>query len=551
MVIRRCMKRLLRGCWLLFASVALTACGGGGSGSEPPGNNSPPTPSAIAKAEAYRFLDQATFGPTEAEAQRVISRGYAGWIDDQLSLPVSLEVPYLQSLALPAATQLSQTDRLDAWFRNAVLAPDQLRQRVAFALSEITVVSDQGVLFNFPLGLAYYYDLLAQNAFGNFRELMEIVTLNPSMGVYLSMLGNEKPDAARNIRPDENYARELMQLFTIGLVELNPDGTEKLDAQGQPIPSYTQEIIEGFAHVYTGWTFGGSPAFHLPSFDFQRPMQAFPAFHDTGAKLVLRGAVIPAGQTPQEDLEDALDNVFGHPNVGPFIAKRLIQRLTSSNPSSAYVERVAARFDDNGAGVRGDLAAVVRAILLDPEARAVPTTGHVGKLKEPLIRLVALWRAFDGKAANGRYLLEQPQVFFGQAPLRSPSVFNFFSPAHQPWGEIASAGLFAPEMEIVTEYSATHMTNYVLFSIYLRNQATPGLVADDIYIDLSAEQQLAADPTAMVDRIVDKFTGGRTSDAVKAEAVAMASRAPASNPTLRVAEALFLIATSPEYAALQ
>ncbi len=544
-------KRALGACLLLLTSAALTACGGGGSESEPPDNNNPPTPTAITKAEAYRFLDQATFGPTETEAQRVISRGYAGWIDDQLSLPVSLEVPYLQSLALSAGVQLSQTDRLDAWFRNAVLGPDQLRQRVTFALSEIMVVSDQSVLFNFPLGLAYYYDLLAQNAFGNFRELMEIVTLNPSMGVYLSMLGNEKPDAARNIRPDENYARELMQLFTIGLVELNPDGTEKLDTQGQPIPSYTQEIIEGFAHVYTGWTFGGSPAFHLPSFDFQRPMQAFPAFHDTGAKLVLRGAVIPAGQTPQEDLEDALDHIFSHPNVGPFIAKRLIQRLTSSNPSPAYVERVAARFDNNGSGVRGDLAAVVRAILLDAEARAAPTTGHEGKLKEPLIRLIALWRAFDGKAASGRYLLEQPQVFFGQAPLRSPSVFNFFNPDHQPAGEIASAGLFAPEMEIVTEYSATNMTNYVLFSIYLRNQATPGLVADDIYIDLSAEQQLAADPTAMVNRIVDKFSGGRTSDAVKAEAVAMASRAPLNNPTLRVAEALFLIATSPEYAALQ
>jgi uncharacterized protein (DUF1800 family) len=481
----------------------------------------------------------------------VINRGFAGWIDDQIATPASRELPYLQSLTLPPNTQLSQSDRLDAWYRNAVNGPDQLRQRVAFALSEIMVVSDQSALFNFPAALAYYYDLLAQNAFGNFRELMEIVTLNPSMGVYLSMLGNEKPDAARNIRPDENYARELMQLFTVGLVELNPDGTPKLDGQGQPIPTYTQEIIEGFAHVYTGWTFGGSVAFHQPSFDFLRPMQAFPAYHDTGPKTLLRGVVIPAGQTPEKDLDDALDNIFNHPNVGPFIAKALIQRLTSSNPSPAYVQRVAARFDDNESGVRGDLGAVVRAILLDAEARAAPISDATGKLKEPLIRLIALWRAFDGKAASGRYLFDQPQVFFGQAPLRSPSVFNFFGPDHQPAGEIADAGLFAPEMEIVNEYSATNMTNYLLFSIYLRNQATPGLVADDIYIDMSAEQQLAADPQAMVDRIVDRFTGGQTSDAVKAQAVAQASRAPLGNPTLRVAEALFLVASSPEYAAIR
>ena len=544
--------RALRASLLLLGSAALTACGGGGGSGSPAGNNNPPPPppSGISKAEAYRFLDQASFGPTEADAQRVIDRGYAAWIDEQIALPASLQVPYMRTLTPPGGA-LTPNDRLDAWFRNATRGPDQLRQRVAFALSEIMVVSDQSVLVNFPLGLAYYYDLLTQNAFGDFRELMETVTLNPSMGVYLSMLGNEKPDIARNIRPDENYARELMQLFTIGLVELNPDGTEKLDGQGQPIPTYTQEIIEGFAHVYTGWTFGGSFAFQLPSFDFMRPMQAYPAFHATGLKRVLRGAVIPGGQSPEKDLEDALDNIFSHPNVGPFIAQRLIERLTSSNPSPAYVQRVAARFDNNGSGVRGDLGAVVRAILLDAEARADPVTGSEGKLKEPLIRLVALWRAFDGKAASGRYLIDQPQVYFGQAPLRSPSVFNFFSPDYQPTGEIADAGLVAPEMGIVTEYSATNITNYLLFSIYLRNQATPGLVADDIYIDIAAEQQLSGTPMAMVDRIDEKFTGGRSSQAVKAQAVTMASRAPLNNPTLRVAEALFLIATSPEYAAMR
>ena len=533
-------------------SLALAACGGGGgSDDNSPPTPPPPPPPAISKAQAFHFLHQASFGPTEAEAQRVVQRGYAGWIDDQIATQASLQLPYLQGLPLAPGTDLEQIDRYDAWYRNAVRGPDQLRQRVAFALSEIMVVSDNSGLIEFPRALAYYYDILAQGAFGNYRQLMEDVTLNPSMGYYLSMLGNQRPDPARNIRPDENYARELMQLFTLGLVELNIDGSQRTDAQGQPIPTYNQDIIKGFAHVYTGWTFGGSPTWFQPSFDFQRPMQAFAAFHDTGPKSVLRGTVIPAGQTAQQDLDAALDNIFNHPNVGPFIAKRLIERLTASNPSPAYVQRVAEKFNNNGAGVRGDLAAVVKAILLDTEARQAGASASSGKLKEPLLRLVALWRAFDGKAANGRYLFPQIGFFLGQAPLSAPSVFNFFSPSYAPAGEIRDAGLVAPEMQITSDLTATLTTNILLFEIYLRNSSTDGLAASDIYIDIAAELSLANNPAGLVDRVAEKLLGAAATDPLRAEAIALVNRAPADNPALRVAEALFLIASSPEYAALR
>ena len=329
---------------------------------------------------------------------------------------------------------------------------DQLRQRVAWALSQILVTSQVSLANRYPFGLADYYDMLAHHAFGDFRQLIEEVTLHPMMGVYLSMLGNRKPNAELNIRPDENYARELMQLFTIGLVELNADGTPKLDAHNQPIPTYDQAVVEGFAHVFTGWhwacTFGspGNCGFSNTRGTVPNqilPMQLFPEEHDTGAKRLLTypnavKSVIPAGQTAEQDLADALDNIFHHPNVGPFISRQLIQRLVTSNPSPAYVARVSAVFDDDGTGQRGNLGAVVRAILLDAEARAPASTADpdASKLKEPVLRLTQLWRAYDGRAANGRYFNINPSVDFGQGPLQAPSVFNFYSPFYAPPGEI-------------------------------------------------------------------------------------------------------------------
>ena len=400
----------------------LAGCGGGGD-STPPGPPPPPPPPPITKIEAFQFLNQGSFGATEAEAQSLIDMRHESWIDDQLTKPASLQLPHLQSLPPPEFQFQLHADRVDIWFRNSLHGEDQLRQRVAFALSEIMVVSQLGALGNLPFAVADYYDVLARNAFGNYRDLLESVTLHPAMGVYLSMLGNERPDQALNIRPDENYAREVMQLFSIGLVELNVDGTEKLDSSGQPIPTYDQSVIEGFAHVFTGWTYAGAPNFRqarATRFNQVIPMQLYPSFHDTGPKKLLNGVELPAGQSGEQDLADALDNIFNHPNVGPFMAIRLIQRLVTSNPSPGYVQRVAEVFNDNGFGVRGDLAAVVKAILLDEEARPAMAMEIDGKLKEPLLRVTQLWKAYDATSESGRYPLNAAYILFGQGPLQSP-----------------------------------------------------------------------------------------------------------------------------------
>lgn len=553
------------------------ACGGGGgSGPGSPIDPPAPPPPPVGKVEAFTFLNQSTFGATEAEAQRLISLGdstnaYARWIDAQLQQPASLQLPLVQAAyaALPQPVQnIGQlnADRIDAWFRHSLAGPDQLRQRVAFALSEIMVVSQQSVLQNFPFALADYYDTLARDAFGNFRQLLEDVTLHPAMGAYLSMLGNQKPDSARNIRPDENYARELMQLFSIGLVELNNDGTPRLDAGGQPIPTYDQSIIEGFAHVYTGWNWAGAPSFRQarPTLQNQvQPMQAYAEEHDTGAKKILAypGAAlsqIPARDPadPARDLDDALDNIFNHPNVGPFIARQLIQRLVTSNPSPAYVQRIAGVFANDGTGRRGNLGAVVRALLLDAEARSASTAATAGKLKEPLLRLTQLWRAYGARAQSGRYVLRGLSEITGQGPLLAPSVFNFFSPSFAPPGEIADQGLVSPEMQIATEYQNTQLTNLLLVQTFCYSTSpVPGCPAvppaaqpDLIVIDVSAETALAGDPPALVARIADKLLGGRISDPLRTEARAAIERVPANLAGLRVAEALYLIATSPEYA---
>jgi uncharacterized protein (DUF1800 family) len=535
----------------LVVTLTLVVAGcGGSSGSDAPPHPPPPV-DAISNAETFQFLNQASFGATEAEAQRVIDMGLADWIDEQLQRPASLQLPYLKSLPRPAFLFELQDDRLDIWFRNVVNGDDQLRQRVAFALSEIMVVSQVGALVDHTYSLADYYDILARNAFGNYRDLIEEVTLHPAMGVYLSMLGNEKPNAALNIRPDENYARELMQLFSIGLVELNIDGSVRLDGFGQPIPTYDQPVIEGFAHVYTGWTYAGAPHFHLafPNDNNQTvPMQLYPAFHDAGPKQLLNGVMLPGGQDGDEDLSAALDNIFSHPNIGPFIAIRLIQRLVTSNPSRAYIQRVASVFNNNGSGVRGDLGAVVRAILLDPEARPESPMDLDGKIKEPLLRLTQVWRAYDATSASGRYPLLAASIFFGQGPLQAPSVFNFFSPFYAPPGEIRDSSLVAPELQIATEYQNTLVTNYMLFQAIGLTSESTGLAEEDVYIDIDAEMAIAADTDALIEMVSDKLLAGRISATLEAEVKGMINRIPPSQAAIRVGEAIYFIATSPEFA---
>lgn len=561
--------RCICGLTAILVAIALgtlSACGGGSSGGSG-GGSPPPPPPPVGKADAYRFLNQSTYGATEADAQRLIALGdssnaYARWIDQQLALQPSLQLPTVQvaftklTNPLPMLPTLN-ADRQEIWFRNSITGPDQLRQRVAFALSQIMVVSQQSALNGMPFALADYYDLLVRDAFGDFRQLMQDVTLHPAMGVYLNMLGNQKEDTANNIRPDENYARELMQLFTVGLVQLNLDGTVRTDGQGQPIPTYDQSVVEGFAHVFTGWNYAGAPSFAQARRTLQNeviPMQAYAEQHSTLAKKLLQypGAAkpsLPAGQTPAQDLADALDNIFNHPNVGPFLSKQLIQKLVTSNPSPAYVSRVATVFNNDGGGRRGNLGAVVKAILLDPEARPATPTASTGKLKEPLLRLTQLWRAYDARSANGEYRIGPVVYAFGEGPLQAPSVFNFFSPFYAPPGEIASAGLVAPEMQIATEYLNTFVTN-VLFNVATYwNSTVPGLPPDAIVMDFTQEVAVANDSEALVDKLIDKLFGAPVSATLKAEAKAAIERIPATSPGLRVSEAMALLVTSPEFAA--
>ncbi|MGA0799831.1 MAG: DUF1800 domain-containing protein [Steroidobacteraceae bacterium] len=590
------MRRLLIG--LLFA--LLTACGGGGGGSGSgttlsPGSGSAPTTPPVATSEAFRFLNQATFGATEDSARTLIALGdssnsYARWIDAQVTKPTSLLLPAVEAAypnPLPAGFNIGSLNavRLETWFSNVVRGEDQLRQRVAFALSEIFVVSQIGALQNLPNATADFHDMLARNAFGNYRELLEQVTLHPAMGVYLSMLGNQRAIAETNLRPDENYAREMMQLFSIGLVELNLDGSIKRDAAGQPIPTYNQDIIEGFARVFTGWKWAcpstnPNCAFTntrpqlapVAGYNQIKPMQLFEAQHEPGEKrllnysgVALSGGVIPPNQGGERDLRSALDNVFNHPNVAPFISKQLIQKLVTSNPSPAYVQRVAERFNNDGSGRRGNLEAVVRAILLDAEARATPSASAAataGKLKEPLLRLTQLWRAYDARSGGeklgaARNFAGGTNGTFGQAQGSSPSVFNFFSPFYAPPGEIADAGLVAPEMQLATEYLNTQTTNFFWTQVTTRTHLNTGrLNIDDVYIDISNELPLASNPDALSDRVATRLLGDASllPSELRAAIKTQVERTtiPATNSiaaqATRVGDALYLTLISPTYA---
>ena len=571
----------------------LAACGGGGGDSGVVAPPPPPPPPPVTKAEAFRFLNQATFGATEAEAARLIALGdstnaYSRWIDAEVAKPAGTLLPHVEAAFATFSTQpnfnLQQLNapRVEKWFENTLRGSDQLRQRVAFALSEILVVSQVGALQNLPFATADFYDLLARSAFGNYRQLLEDVTLHPAMGVYLSMLGNQRAVAGTNLRPDENYARETMQLFSIGLVQLNIDGTVRRDAQNQPLPTYDQNVIEGFARVFTGWkwacpstnpncTFANTRAQATPVAGYNQilPMRLYPDQHETGTKLVLNysgvtlpNATIPAGQTGAQDLAAALDNIFNHPNVSPFVAKQLIQKLVTSNPTPAYVQRVAERFNNDGSGRRGNLEAVVRAVLLDAEARSAPAGNAVataGKVKEPLLRLTQFWRAYDGRAASGRYGA-QPVNFpggvssiFGQGPGQSPSVFNFFSPSYAPPGEIANGSFVAPELQLATEYLNTQITNFFWTQAINRTTAQTGLAADTMFIDTREEQALVADSEALINKVAEKLLGGaaQMSATLKSEAKAQIDRTAAGttgNNNTRVADAIYFVVTSPEFA---
>jgi uncharacterized protein (DUF1800 family) len=519
-------------------------------------------------------------GATEAESSRLIALGdstnaYARWIDAELTKPATALLPAVEAAypnPLPTVFNPGSLNapRVEKWFDNSLNGGDQLRQRVAWALSQIFVVSQVGALQNLPNATADFYDMLARDAFGDFRKLLEDVTLHPAMGVYLSMLGNQKAVTGTNLRPDENYAREVMQLMSIGLVEMNLDGTVKLDGNGQPIPTYDQTIIEGFARVFTGWTWSCQTTLPnctfstarpqlapLPGYNQVMPMRLYAAQHETGTKKLLSGVTLAANQAGDRDLQDALDNIASHPNVAPFISRQLIQKLVTSNPSAAYVQRVSQVFNNDGTGRRGNLAQVVRTILLDAEARPTSTAASPpvapGKVKEPLLRLTQFWRAYGARAASGKFGVARNfsggvSAVFGQGPGLSPSVFNFFSPGYAPPGEIQAQAMVSPEMQLATEYLNTQTTNYFWTQANSRTVTqAPTLNVDDMFIDTTEEIALAADSEALVNRVAERLLGSsaRMSAVLKAQAKAQVERSTASNT--RIADAIYIIAVSPEY----
>jgi uncharacterized protein (DUF1800 family) len=431
----------------------------------------------------------------------------------------------------------------------AATGRDQLRQRVANGLLELMVVANKNGLQGASWAHAAYMDVLMAGAFGNFRTLLREVTLNPAMGRFLDMLQNNRDDPFTGQQPNENYAREVLQLFTIGESLLNVDGALVLDAQGRPIPTYGQEEVAGFARIFTGWTFYQSaPPYEFWDVrrDWLRPMVAVPQHHSPGTKRLLNGVVIPAGQTPEKDLEDALDNIFTHPNVGPFVSRQLIQRLVTSNPTRAYVGRVASVFNDNGAGVRGDMRAVVRAILLDAEARDGNHSrwSMFGHLREPMIRFVTVMRAFNARAQSGLFHIWDLDRDMGQAAFRAPSVFNFFPPDFSPEGMVRDLGLVAPEFQINNEAQVTTAYNTIRRLIRDRYGWED---MDKLRLDLVEELALAGNPDALVERLnLLLFAGGMSAE-LSQIARNLVNEIPADDPQRRVRGVINLLVNSPEF----
>ena len=529
--------------------------------------NAQPTP-----AEAARFLVQSTFGPNVAEIDKLVRMGYGAWLEEQFATaPMDSHWAYVRRggpLGCTTCDSHNINTAMETFWMQAVRGPDQLRQRLVFALSELFVISavNSGLEVD-PTAHVGYLDLLSRDAFGNFRTLLEDVAKSPAMGVYLSHMGNVKEDPATGRLPDENFARELMQLFSVGLWELNEDGSRRKGADGNDIATYTQADVMGMAKVMTGWSWstswnsgltGANPS-QPYELAFNSPMANYAAYHSTAEKRILRGVVIPAGTSGAESLRIALDTLFNHPNVGPFIGSQLIKRFVTSNPSPAYVQRVTRAFNDNGKGVRGDMKAVIRAVLMDVEARdaAKLTDPTWGKLREPMIRYANFMRAFDVRSAKGNYQiwnLEDTLSSVGQNPVRAPSVFNWFRPDYSPQGAISQRGLVAPEFQITHETTTTGYANFMASTVERQNTwwrdnmaSKYGVAPDYLAGDYTAVMGLASNPGALVDRLnLVLMAGQMTPDTRKAIVDAVAAT-PADSIQRRVVTAVYLIMQSPEF----
>ena len=558
----------------------------------------------ITATDAARFLTQATFGPTKAEIDALTGGSIDTWITAQMAVPASSHrtatvtdrTNFGGSSSFTNWNAIHMPNRQSAWFKIALTGQDQLRQRVAYALSQILVVSDIALGDdNRSEPLANYYDILVNGAFGNFRTLLENVTLSPMMGEYLSSLRNSKAtfDTAGNTitTPDENYAREVMQLFTIGLVQLQPDGTLVLGADGLPIPTYNQTTITEMAKVFTGWTYFNTTTSNANNFrggsaNYINPMSQFPAFHEDGAKNLspVSETPIPAAQGGAKDLQLALDALFTHPNIPPFISRLLIQRLVTSNPSPGYVYRVAKAFENDGTGMRGNLGAVVRAILTDYEARSPALVNNVsyGKLKEPLLRLTGVLRSFGASSTSGRFLgyrhtaggtvitgaTAKPAAAsdistinsatlpynaigsIGQAALRSPTVFNFYHPDYVLPGPLAAAGLVAPEFEITDDNYAISVPNYlrgfVLATLPSSGGVPTAAAPYTLTLKLDYEVSLVGNVPALLDHLNTVLCSGSLSASARTRITTALSALPTSTSNEdRAKTAILLVLTSP------
>ncbi|MEM8987550.1 MAG: DUF1800 domain-containing protein [Pseudomonadota bacterium] len=589
-------------CVVLAMGAALAACGGGsdGGGETPPPDPMPtpeptpdpgpdPTPDpslAITTAEAARFLSQSTFGPTAEDIDEVVSVGYSAWIEAEFAKPATLHLDGVLA-AFPNGEFLdADGDPIPglgflpnhSFWAAAIEGDDQLRQRMAFALSQILVVSNRDVdLFRAPQALAAYMDILTEGAFGNYRDLLEDVTYSVAMADYLTYLRNAKGDMATGRVPDENYARELMQLFTIGLVELNQDGTPRLDGDGAPIETYDNADVTGLARVFTGLSLAGSNFFNINPATagdaLYSPLDVFPLFHSDLKKSFLT-TTIPEFTGGEESIDMALDALFNHPNTAPFISRQLIQRFVASDPDPNYVRRVADAFDigsytlPNGAvvgeGRRGDLKAVIAAILFDEEARdaAALNDPEFGKLREPVIRFTHWARAFnvnDADASNEAFLIDASSASaLAQHPYRSPSVFNFYRPGYiAPGTATGEAGLTAPELQIVSAGSIVGYANFM--TAYIFND-TPKLDASApaaFVPDYTVENALAEDPAALVDHLDILLTNGAMAPETRTRIIEFLNLIPIGDATraedlrIRAAFAVVMTMTAPEYIVLR
>ena len=503
-------------------------------------------------------MAQATFGADRTEIDRVAAMGVNAWLNEQFALPrTQSHVDWLRAQGVEVYDNRFSSQQIDySLWRKFLSSPDQLRQRMVYALSQIFVVSTDAMDGYWPqFSLASYVDILEAHAFGNFRNLLEAVTLSPAMGDYLSMRGSRKADA-QGRQPDENYAREVMQLFTIGLVQLNIDGTPRLTG-GRTTDTYVQADVTGLARVFTGWD-RAQPGdnIELSAQQLLMPLVNTASRHETGTKVFL-GTTIAANTSASDSLRTALDLLFNHANVGPHIGRQLIQRLVTSNPSPAYVASVAAAFANNGSGVRGDLKAVLRAVLTHAEARqvnAARSNNGYGKLREPVLRFTQWARASKANSTSGQWKLgnlSDPAARLGQSPLRSPSVFNFYRPGYVPPNtSIATASQVAPEFQITTESSVAGYLNFMQSAI----ATTSGVNGTDIVPDYSAWLTLATDPSALADQANLVLAAGQLPTArvmlIRDAITAMAS-ASDTDKRRRVQAALLLTLAAPDYLAMK